>query len=142
MKIKGIDERNRNRYAINITPLIDVIFLLMIFFLMTMNLNKPEGMLFNRLPQSSSQDAAEAPKDWETVRLKIQMIRENKVMKIHLQERVVYTYSDLLHYLDQLPEDIMIVIEPHKTVPYKQVVGVYNTCVKSKKKNVVFSVST
>ena len=70
------------------------------------------------------------------------MIKENKVLKIYLQERVVYTYEDLLYYLDQLPVDILIVIEPKDNVPYKHVIGVYNICLKSKKRNIVFGIST
>ena len=68
------------------------------------------------------------------------MLRDNNQMKIYLQERIVYTYEDLLHYLDQLPESILITIEPGNEVPYKHVIGVYNTCIKSKKENVVFSI--
>ena len=115
--------------------------LFMIFFLMTINVQKIEGVLSNRLPQISSQDSHDPSKDWETVRLRIKMIRENKQLKIYLQERVVFTYTDLLYYLDQLPENILIAIEPNDNVPYKHVIGVFNSCLKSKKKNIVFSIA-
>ena len=132
----------QNRFSITMTPLIDIIFLLMIFFLLTINFQKPEGVLNNMLPQMGSQDNSNATKDWETVRLKIRMIKENNQMKIYLQERVVFTYSDLLYYLNQLPHDILIIIEPDDKVPYKHVIGVYNVCLKSKKEDIVFSLST
>lgn len=141
MKLKNTEQSYQNRSAINITPLIDVIFLLMIFFLMTINFNKPEGVLENRLPQLSSKSVSEAPQDYETVKLRIKMIKDNNQMKIYLQERVVFTYKDLLYYLDQLPEDILIILEPSDNVPYKHVIGVFDTCIKSKKQNVVFSIS-
>ena len=122
-------------------PLIDVIFLLLIFFLMTINFHKPEGVLENRLPQIGSQNTADPAKDWETVRLRVKMIKENTRMKIYLQERAVFSYEELLFFLDQLPDDILLIIEPDNNVPYKYVIGVYNTCIKSKKKDIVFSVT-
>jgi biopolymer transport protein ExbD len=123
------------------TPLIDIIFLLMIFFLLTINFHKPEFVLDNRLPQIGSQSSEDPTKDWETVRLRIKMIKDGSQLKILLQERVVLTYADLRYYLDQLPEDILLVIEPANSVPYKHVIGVYNTCLKSNKKDIVFSIS-
>ncbi len=131
----------QNRYSISITPLIDVIFLLMIFFLLTMSFQKPEDVLENRLPQIGNQDSSDPTKDWETVRLRIKMVKEDKHMKIFLGERIVYTYTDLLYYLDQLPEDILIMMDPDSDVPYKHVIGVYNSCLKSRKKDIVFSLS-
>ncbi len=141
MRLKSLQQDYQKRNAINITPLIDVIFLLMIFFLMTINFNKSEGVLENRLPQSGSEVSDEIPKDYETIKLRVKMIKDQQLMKIYLQERIVYSYEDLLYYLDQLPEDILIIFEPSDNVPYKHVIGVYDTCLKSNKQNIVFSVS-
>jgi biopolymer transport protein ExbD len=121
------------------TPLIDVIFLLMVFFIMTINFNQFDGVLTNQLPRLSSTQTKEPSKDYETIRLKIKMVKENSQLKIHLQERVVFNYEDLLLYLNQLPNDILIIFEPGDNVPYKHVIGVYNTCLKSKKDRIVFS---
>ncbi len=142
--MKNPIQRNnhQNRFSVNMTPLIDIIFLLMIFFLLAINFQKPEGAINNMLPQMGRQGNSDATKDWETVSLKIKMVRKNNLMKIYLQERVVFTYTDLLHYLNQLPHDILIIIEPDDNVPYKHVIGVYNICMKSKKKDIVFSLST
>ena len=139
MKLKSRLVNLQSRNSVNITPLIDVIFLLMVFFIMTINFNKTGGVLENQLPQTGSAQSSESPRDYETVRLKIKMLRENTQMKIYLQERVVFSYEDLLLYLNQLPDDILIVFEPSDNVPYKHVIGVYNTCIKSKKDRIVFS---
>ncbi|MBU1053343.1 MAG: biopolymer transporter ExbD [Proteobacteria bacterium] len=142
MRLKGNKKDYQKSNSINITPLIDVIFLLMIFFLMTINFNKSEGVLENKLPQTSSKTSSETPNDYETVKLRVKMIKDKNLLKIYLQERVVYNYNDLLHYLNQLPEDILIIFEPSDNVPFKHVIGVYNVCLKSKKNNIVFSVSS
>jgi biopolymer transport protein ExbD len=141
MRLRNRQNDYQKKNAITITPLIDVIFLLMIFFLMTINFNKTEGVLENRLPQASRQDNQETPRDSENVRLRVKMVKEQTLLKIYLQERVVFTYEDLKFYLDQLPEDILIIFEPSDNVPYKHVIGVYDTCLKSNKKKIVFAVS-
>ena len=139
MKIKSRLVNLQGRNSINITPLIDVIFLLMVFFIMTINFNRMEGVLENQLPQVGATDSSQTPKDYETVRLKIKMVKEDTQLKIYLQERVVYHYSDLLYFLNQLPNDILIIFEPSDNVPYKHVIGVYNICLKSNKERIVFS---
>ena len=142
MRLRSRQDDYQKRNSINITPLIDVIFLLMIFFLMTINFNKSEGVLENRLPQSSQQESRETPQDYETVRLRLKMVKDDTLLKIYLQERVVFTYEDLKHYLDQLPQDIFIIFEPNDNVPYRHVIGVYDTCLKSKKENIAFAISS
>ncbi|MBA3027199.1 MAG: biopolymer transporter ExbD [Proteobacteria bacterium] len=139
MKVRARLINFQNRNSINITPLIDVIFLLMVFFIMTINFNKSGGVLENQLPQVSSTESSDSSKDYETVRLKIKMVKEDTELKIYLQERVVFNYEDLLLYLNKLPNDILIVFEPSNNVPYKHVIGVYNMCLKSKKERIVFS---
>lgn len=141
MKLRTQAWNPKNRFSINMTPLIDVIFLLMIFFLMTVNFQRPEGVLENRLPEMSSQDSPDSSRDWEMVRLRIETPEEGNQIRIYLQERVLFSYKDLFYYLNQLPEEIMIIIEPENDVIYKYVIGVYNTCLKSRKKNIVFSFS-
>lgn len=127
--------------AVRMIPLIDVIFLLLIFFMLTIRLEKPEGVLENILPESDTHGVADQQTDWEVVKLRIKLIKEEGQFKIYLQERVVHTYEELLTYLNMLPEEIMLVIEPESKVPFKYVIGVYNTCLKSKKPNIIFAIS-
>ena len=141
MKIPIKATSSRFSLAIRMTPLIDVIFLLLIFFILVIRIEKPEGVLENILPETDTQGIAEQHTDWEVVKLRIKLIQEGKQLKIYLQERVVYTYRELLSYLNMLPEEIMLVIEPESKVPFKYVVGVYNTCLKAKKTNIVFAIS-
>lgn len=141
MKATFLTRPSQISYAIRMTPLIDIIFLLMIFFLLTVNFQKPEGVIQNQLPRLGDRTGAAAGQDWEIVRLRVKMIRDNDGLKILLQEREVHAYDELLQYLNQLPDDILIVIEPDDQVAYKHVIGVYNTCIKSNKKDIVFSIS-
>ena len=141
MKVPIKATKSKVSFSVRMTPLIDVIFLLLIFFILVIKLEKPEGVLENILPQSDVHGVANQQKDWEVVKLRVKLITEGEQLKIYLQERVVYTYKDLLSYLNMLPQEIMLVIEPESKVPYKYVIGVYNTCIKAKKTNIVFAIS-
>ena len=124
--------------VIMMTPLIDAIFLLMIFFIMTLNSLVPEGVLENRLPDQVNQAKADRQKDWEVVRIHVARGRDGPL--IYLQERTVTGLPDLLRNLTRLPRDIIVVIEPEPRVAYKHVIGVFNTCVKAKKTNITFTI--
>ena len=128
--------------AVSMTPLIDVVFLLMVFFLMTINFEKPEEVLAHRLPQLGNEASDDPSKDWEKVELKLEIIRESGQLKLQLQERTLENYDDLLGYLTELPEDITIIIEAADDVPYKHIIGVYNSCLKANKTDIVFSFSS
>jgi biopolymer transport protein ExbD len=127
--------------SIRMTPLIDVIFLLLIFFIMTMQFQKPEGVLANRLPEKGGQSVTQQ-QDWEIVRLRIRLsITEGDMPAIRLQDREVHSYDELYGFLSMLPEDVLLVVEPEARVPYRHVIGVYNACLKAEKRNIVFSMA-
>ncbi len=135
LPLKAID--SRDGFSIRMTPLIDVVFLLMIFFIMTLNFLETEGILENRLPEQNKRTKSDQQKDWEIVRIRL-VAGEDKPM-IHLQERILNDFDELLRYLNLLPRKIMIVIDPDSKVAYKHVISAYDTCLKSKKSNIVFS---
>ena len=122
-------------------PFINVIFLLMVFFLLAITWQKAEGVLENRIPQIKTRSDSESSRAWETVSLKMKVNKDDGRIRIYLQDRELLTYMELLLYLKQLPDDILIVLQPDNDVSYKHVIGVYNTCLKSKKKDIIFSIS-
>ena len=120
------------------TPLIDVIFLLMIFFIMTLKYLVPEGVLENQLPGRAEEATAERQKDWEVVR--IHVARGKDRPQVYLQGRVVSGLRDLLENLNRLPRDVIVVIEPEPKVAYRHVISVFDTCVKANKTNISFTI--
>jgi len=141
MKLPLKVHRGPTNLTIRMTPLIDVIFLLLIFFIMTIHFQRPEGMLANRLPEKGGQSITEQ-QDWEIVRLRIRLsITEGDMPGILLQDRKVHSYEELHGFLSMLPVDVLLVIEPQARVPYRHVIGVYNTCLKAEKHNIVFSMA-
>jgi len=141
MKLRFQQKGVERRLAVSMTPLIDVVFLLMVFFLMTINFEKPELVLENRLPQLGTLESEDTSKDWETVELHVEMARQGGQLRLFLEERTIDSYEELLVYLAQLPDDILVVIDAADDVPYKHVIGVYNTCLQANKQEIVFSVA-
>ena len=138
MKLPTKATDKSRRLSIMMTPLIDVIFLLMIFFIMTLNFLVPEGVLENRLPDQAREATPEREKDWEVVRIHVAKGKDRP--QIYLQERMLSGLGDLLLSLNRLPRDVIVVIEPESKVAYKHVISVFNTCVKAKKKNISFTI--
>jgi biopolymer transport protein ExbD len=141
MKLPLKAHRGPKNLTIRMTPLIDVIFLLLIFFIMTIHFQRPEGVLANRLPEKGGQSITEQ-QDWEIVRLRIKLsITDEDMPSILLQDRKIRSYEELHEFLTMLPEDVLLVVEPQARVPYRHVIGVYNTCLKAEKHNIVFSMA-
>jgi len=141
MKVPQSAKGGTTRMIIRITPLIDCFFLLMVFFLLTIRFQVPEGVLENRLPQKSETGIHKQQQNWEVVRIRILLvISAEKQPRIYLQDRALFSYEELRDCLNKLPADIQLAIEPDPSVPYKYFIGVYNTCVKAGKKNIIFSV--
>lgn len=139
MKLKFLRHASEREMAVSMTPLIDVVFLLMVFFLMTINFEKPEEVLAHRLPQLGNEASEDPSKDWEKVELKLTIAREDGQLQLQLQERILTSYEDLHGYLTELPEDIVIIVDAANDVPYKHIIGVYNSCLKANKTDIVFS---
>lgn len=61
--------------VIEMTPMIDVTFLLLVFFIVTMKFRVLEGKLDARLPKDMGQNAGGAPVDREKVRIRIKLVK-------------------------------------------------------------------
>ncbi|MBL4584440.1 MAG: biopolymer transporter ExbD [Pseudomonadales bacterium] len=139
MKLKFLKSASEREMAVSMTPLIDIVFLLMVFFLMTINFEKPEEVLTHQLPQLGNEASEDPSKDWEKVELDLAIVKHNGELQLQLQERTLSSYEDLHLFLEQLPDDIVIIINAADDVPYKHIIGVYNSCLKANKEDIVFS---
>lgn len=117
----------------DLTPLIDVIFLLLIFFMVTSVFKKEELALALNLPQSQSGKMQDVKQKDITIELTSKDIAyEGKVVSI----------DEIEKNLQSLPKDKMIIVRIDETVEYKRVVlildmlqknGLYNLSLVTKK---------
>ncbi|MBN4049883.1 biopolymer transporter ExbD [bacterium AH-315-M10] len=84
----GLKELMDDEPELDMTSMIDVVFLLLIFFMVTMNFRVKEGKLEQRLPKDIGQNAGGKPIDREMVRVRIQIIKATpKKLKMMVVKR-------------------------------------------------------
>ena len=126
----------RNRFAINMTPMIDVVFLLIIFFLVSSHLSRRENELQLDLPSASS---GEDVIDETTARVTLNILGDGQLMlagspvqKTELSQRLSVARQDE-------GQDFEVRIRADRTVAYEHVSPVLSAAASSGIWNVTFS---
>lgn len=127
--ISGWDQEEEA--VINVTPLIDVVFNLLIFFMVSTSFAHSQG-LHIELPTAS--EAKAAPQDrsiFLTIANSGDMALDGKVTDIQSLPAVLTTRTS-----GGKPEQYSLIIEADKTVPHGTVVQIMNEAVKLKIANI------
>jgi biopolymer transport protein ExbD len=120
--------------GIQLAPLVDVLLLLLIFFLMTWNAARNENELDVKVPKASAAKEKTAPIGDVIVNVKSDgnvVVNRRTLSSAELME--------LLKGLVQLNADQAVVIRGDETGAYKNVVGVLNICSEAGVTNVAFA---
>lgn len=122
-KLTGFDSK--------MTPMIDVIFLLLIFFLCTSGFKIAESVLPTRLPGSGAVDRTPtpAPADLEAVRVQLRGSAEE--CRVELNGRLLAGISELIQSLQKLgsiSSELPVVLDIGPEVQLGNVVHVYDGC--------------
>jgi biopolymer transport protein ExbD len=118
---------NREALSFELTPLIDVVFLLLIFFLVTSVFKKEELALLLNLPKASEGKSQQAQKKNITIELSAKGVALNgKEIKI----------EDLNSQLAPLAKDELINLRVDSGVVYKRLVKVLDLLQKNKLENI------
>jgi biopolymer transport protein ExbD len=120
--------------GIQLAPLVDVLLLLLIFFLMTWNAARNENELDVKVPKASAAKEKTAPIGDVIVNVKSDgnvVVNRRTLSSTELME--------LLKGLVQLNADQAVVIRGDETGAYKNVVGVLNICSEAGVTNVAFA---
>ncbi len=117
--------------------MIDVVFLLLIFFMCTSNFSKLENDLPAQMPQAGKADNQEQV--FEPVRVKLS--RVNNATVIQCGDDMVGTIPGLIAKLKALRaiDDVPVIIEGAATVPFGAMVAALDACYQANLRNVAFS---
>lgn len=96
MKIRNAQEREK--IELNMTSMIDIVFQLLIFFIMTFKIVLPEGDFNIRMPLASEQTSAE-PSETPTLRLRIRAGDNGLLAGVTLGERSFGNGADAFQQL-------------------------------------------
>ncbi|MEM8494308.1 MAG: biopolymer transporter ExbD [Planctomycetota bacterium] len=138
---------------LNLTAMIDVIFLLLIYFVVTSNFRIDEGVLTATLPQGEGKPQAttELPPQKVEVLLTAGVVDDTQVA-IQVGSQAFTSFAELRQDLANKlydPEagqlgglyeaDNPIIIQPGVNVRWQHVVDAFNACVAAKYTNVIFA---
>ena len=111
---KRRSRRRAERLSINLTSMIDVTFLLLVYFLVSTVLARPEDLLTSSI-QTRDADAAGAEIDFQPQI--IEVIRLDGAPMYRLAGRTFVDAGSLVDVLSDLPRDIGIFVRVHRDVP-------------------------
>lgn len=120
--------------GIQLAPLVDVLMLLLIFFLLTWNAARNENELDVKIPKATSAKEKSAPIGDIVVNVK----SDGNVV-VNRRTLSGPELTDLLRNLVQLNADQAVVIRGDEAGAYKNIVDVLNICSESGVTNVAFA---
>ena len=140
-------------HALNLTPTIDVVFLLLIFFIATIRLPKPEANIRAYLPRkdtvaSAAKTEVESEKAETTDRIEIRLrALPNGQGELRLNGAVLKGFRDLDRRLAGLARvaamaasaQTEVILDAGRKVPYHYVVTALDLCSKHKLETVSFA---
>jgi biopolymer transport protein ExbD len=120
--------------GIQLAPLVDVLLLLLIFFLLTWNAARNENELDVKVPKAAAAKEHVAPIGDVVVNVKA----DGSVV-VNRRTLSAAELTDLLKSLVQLNSEQAVVIRGDEAGAYKNVIGVLNTCTEAGITNVAFA---
>ena len=123
---------------LNMAPMIDIVFLLLIFFMCTSSFNENEGQLPAQMPQTSLQ-GRKLIEDFDPVRITLRSTPGGVEM---LCDGQVCSNFDVLYAKLQARRaiaDVPVIIEGRKGVPFGSMVAAMDTCYRADFRRVAFS---
>ena len=120
--------------GIQLAPLVDVLLLLLIFFLLTWNAARNENELDVKVPKASAAKEKSAPVGDVVVNVKA----DGNVV-VNRRTLTGAELTDLLKSLVQLNSEQAVIIRGDEAGAYKNIIGVLNICTEAGVSNVAFA---
>ncbi|MDO5309455.1 MAG: biopolymer transporter ExbD [Planctomycetia bacterium] len=115
---------------LNLTSMIDVVFLLLIFFALTANFNEPEKILPTNLAMSGAISSEQTQRQEQRTRVitRIATTRERQTTYLVDSKRAesLEELEALFNALREIDSETCVVIAPERDVPLEAVLDVYD----------------
>jgi biopolymer transport protein ExbD len=123
--------------GINLTPMIDIVFQLIIFFLLSSHLAKQEAQMPLPLPVAAS---GEAPADSDSRRLTLNVLGDGRLLLAGHPVDSTELVSRLRGAVQQAGGELEVRIRGDRSVPYRTVNPLLTACARAGVWDVQFSV--
>lgn len=151
--VEEIRERRKRRHqrrgsalAINLAPMIDVTFLLLIFFLVTTTFERAEGILASQMPREGAQSSVPLPMSPIVIRLDADPAsQQGYALAVDGFDDAPTSVDELttflrsLHRLAGFDRQTPVVVVPDDRVDWDVVVGVWNAALRADCRSVAFA---
>ncbi|MEE3368370.1 MAG: biopolymer transporter ExbD [Planctomycetota bacterium] len=147
MRRPELHQRTRGDLEISMTPMIDVVFLLLVFFVWTASFQVVENMLpTSLLTVAGTQvtEMAEPAPDVDFDEIVIRLIWENGVLRWQINNMRVASLEEVRSRLNQIAairQSATVILHPDQEVPVGDVVDVYDQVRLAGFKQVQFAAS-
>jgi biopolymer transport protein ExbD len=147
MRRPELHQRTRGDLEISMTPMIDVVFLLLVFFVWTASFQVVENMLPTSLlavAGTQATELAEPAPDLDFDEIVIRLIWEGRALRWQINNLRVATLEEVRSRLDQIAairQSATVILHPDQEVPIGDVVDVYDQARLAGFKQVQFATS-
>jgi len=144
----SVGESEENPVAINVTPLVDVIFCLCVFFMISFKFKQLEGKFDSWLPKGKGSAGALADSSiLDEVRVAMYWDEANQRTVRQLKSRRVDNDDELAALIKEAHDDWVqmnkpetpVTIDAEARVPWEDVINVINLCKKNRIDNIEFA---
>jgi biopolymer transport protein ExbD len=123
----------RGRLEVKMTPMIDVIFLLLIFFVCTASFRAPEAVLPTRLllPGSIQSEVEIDPEVVDLGKIVVKILWREGRVRWQINEEDYRRLADVravLLAIKQVKADLPVILDVDPVVPMEDVIDVYDLC--------------
>ena len=122
--------------AFQIAPMVDIVFLLLIFFLVTWNFSRSETELDVKVPK-----AREGKETRRAVGEVILNVKSNGTVVMNRRQMNATELQDTLQKIASLYPDQAVILRGDESTDYRHVVEVLDTCRRANIWNVAFATS-
>jgi biopolymer transport protein ExbD len=118
-------------YGPNMTPMVDVVMVILVFFMASTAVLGPEWFLRSAIPQRRPEASATDPA--RSARAELRLVFENGATRVTGAGLTNGTLADAVLVIsglasDRDPADVSVVIRPDATVPYRDLVALHEAC--------------
>ncbi|KPJ74640.1 MAG: hypothetical protein AMS14_05175 [Planctomycetes bacterium DG_20] len=134
--------RRRSAVSLNLAAMVDVVFLLLIFFICATEWRRPEGALLANIPTGTGRQIAGPRDERDLPPIFIRIDGEGDAIRIRCQQRPVNDIQALTQQLVRLAAidpAVPVIIDAAGTVSFRWVVGALNAARKADLSDVAFT---
>jgi biopolymer transport protein ExbD len=134
--------------SLNLTAMIDVIFLLLIYFVVTSSFAVGEGVIVARMPEGTGTETPTLAPPKQKLVVRVSSVGdEGYVLTVQGYPTRPATFVELYAILQQMQgtqhkDDDPVVIQPDRSVRWQHALNAFNQAVKARYKDVRFGQST